>query len=163
MTLEQRVTALTQLIAADIKAINNNVGTLSGLSTTAKNNIVAAINEIFTMAQEAGAINDAAGSGVTDETWSASKISSSLSDAIAGLRTELTAGAAAALDTFSELAAAINNDPTFASTLATQMSKRVRFDSTQTLTVGEQLQACTNIGIGNPDVDLVAIYNTAKA
>ncbi len=163
MTLEQRVTALTNLIAADIKSINNNIGTLSGLSTTAKNNLVAAINEIFTLAQNAGAINDTATSSVTDETWSASKISSSLNDAIASLRTELTAGAASALDTFSELAAAIGNDPTFASTLATQMSKRVRFDSTQTLTVGEQLQACTNIGIGNPDVDLVAIYNAAKA
>jgi hypothetical protein len=43
------------------------------------------------------------------------------------------------------------------------MSKRLRFDAAQTLTTAEQLQACTNLGIGNPDVDLVAAYNTAKA
>jgi len=38
----------------------------------------------------------------------------------------------------------------------------VRFDAAQTLTVAQQLTACTNIGIGNPAVDLVAVYTTAR-
>lgn len=113
-------------------------------------------------------INDSVTAGTT--TWSSTKImaalgveSQSATDKVAALRTELTSGASAAMDSFKELADAMGNDPTFAATLATQLSKRVRFDAAQVLTTAEKLQACTNLGIGNPDVDLVAVYNTAKA
>ena len=44
MTLEQRLIALAQAIGADVKALNLAQGSLSALSTTAKNNLVAAIN-----------------------------------------------------------------------------------------------------------------------
>ena len=163
LTLEQRVTLLAQGIAADIKTIKTEAGTLSGLSTTAKGNLVAAINEIFTMAAGAGAIDDAAATNALTKTYSVNKINTALTTAIDALRTELKNGAGAALDTFKELQDAIGNDPTFAATLATQMSKRLRFDAAQTLTVPEQLQACTNLGIGDPDFDFLAAYNTAKA
>ena len=163
LTLEQRVTLLAQGIAADIKTIKTEAGTLSGLSTTAKGNLVAAINEIFTMAAGAGAIADAAATNALTKTYSVNKINTALTTAIDALRTELKNGAGAALDTFKELQDAIGNDPTFAATLATQMSKRLRFDAAQTLTVPEQLQACTNLGIGDPDFDFLAAYNTAKA
>lgn len=163
LTLEQRVTLLAQGIAADIKTLKTEAGTLSGLSTTAKGNLVAAINEIFTMAAGAGAIDDAAATNALTKTYSVNKINTALTTAIDALRTELKNGAGAALDTFKELQDAIGNDPTFAATLATQMSKRLRFDAAQTLTVPEQLQACTNLGIGDPDFDFLAAYNTAKA
>ena len=163
LSLEQRVTLLAQGIAADIKTLKTEAGTLSGLSTTAKSNLVAAINEIYTLAAGAGAIADGAALSSTDKTWSINKIDDTLTAAIDALRTELKNGAGAALDTFKELQDAIGNDPTFAATLATQMSKRVRFDAAQVLTVGEQLQACTNLGIGDPDFDFLAAYNTAKA
>jgi hypothetical protein len=68
-----------------------------------------------------------------------------------------------ALDTLAELAAALGNDPNFATTLATQMAARVRFDAAQTLSAAERLQACMNIGVGNPEADFVASYNAAKA
>jgi hypothetical protein len=39
----------------------------------------------------------------------------------------------------------------------------VRFDASQTLTTPQMLQACTNLGIGDPDTDFLAAYNAAKA
>lgn len=76
---------------------------------------------------------------------------------------ELRAGAGAALDTFAEVAQALADDDTAAAALATQVANRVRFDAAQTLNGPQQAQACANIGVGNPEADLVAIYNTAKA
>ena len=42
------------------------------------------------------------------------------------------------------------------------MGKRVRVDESQMFTTAEQLMACTNIGIGDPDTDLLAVYIAAK-
>ena len=38
----------------------------------------------------------------------------------------------------------------------------VRYDTTQTLNTGEKLQASTNIGVGNTEIDLLATYTAAK-
>ena len=57
----------------------------------------------------------------------------------------------------------LGNDANFATTIATQMDKRVRVDAAQTFTVAEQAQGCANLGIGNLDTDLLAVYTTAKA
>ena len=57
----------------------------------------------------------------------------------------------------------LGNDTNFATTIATQMDKRVRVDAAQTFTVAEQVQGCANLGIGNPDTDLLAVYTAAKA
>lgn len=46
MTLEARVVALAQAIGTDVKTLTTAVGSLGSLTTTAKNNLVAAINEI---------------------------------------------------------------------------------------------------------------------
>lgn len=178
MSFETRVAALATAIGTDIKTLTQNQGTLSSLSTTAKSNLVAAINEIFTIAsnvQVGAQILDTAGDGVTDKTWSANKIYDELTAAIAALRTELTNGAASALDTFAELAAALNNDPSFATNVATSLANRVRYDAAQTLTAPQQAQARSNIGaasaaaltalttaVGNSDADFVATYTTAK-
>lgn len=74
----------------------------------------------------------------------------------------LVASSPGTLDTLAELAAALGNDPNFATTLATQMAYRVRFDAAQTLSAADKLQACTNIGVGNPESDFVASYSAAK-
>ena len=173
MTLEQRLIALAQAIGADIKALNLAQGSLSTLSTTAKNNLVAAINELKTALDNAGtggvAIDDQAGDGATTVTWSADKIHDTIEAAKTAVKNDLTAGAAAALDTLNELAAALGNDPSFAATIAGEIANRVRFDAAQTLTQPQMAQARANIGaqsaaaIGDPDRDLVADYNTAKA
>lgn len=164
MSLETRIIALAQAIGTDIKTLTIKQGDLTSLSTTAKGNLVAAINELYGAVGGAGAqINDTAGSGDTSVTWSADKIYDTIEAAKLAIKNDLVNGASAALDTLSELASALNNDPSFAVTIATELGNRVRFDSAQTLTAAQKLQACTNIGIGDPERDLVAAYVTAKA
>lgn len=168
-TLEARLIALAQAVGADIKTARLARGDLTSLSTTAKSSLVAAINELFGMIGAAGAhINDAAGNGNTTETWSADKIFDSIEAAKTAVKNELTSGAAAALDTLSELAAALGNDPNYAATIAAELGNRVRFDAAQVLAAPQKAQALTNIGaqaaadIGNTDRDFAADYVTAK-
>ena len=164
MTLEQRLIALAQAIGADVKAIRAAAGTLSSLNTTDKASLVAAINELYLAIGGAGvSIDDAAGDGDTLVTWSADKIYDTIEAAKTAVKNDLVNGASATLDTLSELAAALDNDASFATTIATQMGNRVRYDAAQTLDAAQKAQACTNIGIGDPDRDLVADYTAAKA
>lgn len=177
MSLESRIVSLAQTIGGDIKGLRTSQGTLSALNTTTKTSLVAAINELVTLIGSAGAsIDDGAGNGSTLVTWSADKIFDSIEAAKVAVKDELTNGASATLDTLNELAAALNNDPSFATTIAGEIANRVRFDATQTLTGPQQSQARSNIGaasdadvsglitgLGNYDSDYVATYNTAKA
>lgn len=164
MSLVQRVTDVVNGIAADIKSLRVKQGDLTALSTTQKASLVGAINELHTLVGSAGAaINDSATNGNTTETWSADKIFDTIEAAKLAVKNDLVAGAGAALDTLSELGAALGNNPTFAATVATDLGNRVRFDSAQVLTVGQKAQACANIGVGDPETDFVALYNTAKA
>ena len=173
MTLEQRLILLAQAIGADIKTLTVAQGSLTSLTTTAKSNLVAAINELKSitdgLAGGGAAINDAAGDGDTTVTWSADKIFDSIAAAKAALKNELVDGAGAALDTLNELADALNNDPNFAATIATEIANRVRYDAVQTLTEPQKAQARVNIGaqaasdVGDTDRDFVGDYNTAKA
>ena len=73
-----------------------------------------------------------------------------------------TTSKASLVDAINELYDAFGNDANFAATLAEQMGKRVRVDESQMFTTAEQLTACTNIGIGDPDTDLLAVYTAAK-
>lgn len=170
MTLEQRIILLAQAMGADVKTLTLAQGSLSALTTTAKGNLVAAINELHAAVGSAGAaIDDGAGAGATTVTWSANQIHSTIEAAKLAIKNELTDGAGAALDTLKELADALGNDPSFAATIAAELANRVRYDAAQTLTAPQQAQARTNIGaqaaseIGDPDRDFVGDYNTAKA
>lgn len=180
MTLETRLLALVQAIGPDIKALRLADGDLTALNTTAKGNLVAAINEVLVIAQAASGggvtILDSAGDGDTTHTWSADKIGDSILASINSLRTELVAGAGPALDTFAEIAAQLATDETAASALSTAVSNRVRYDAAQALNGTQQTQARDNIAaasaaalttlttnVGDTDQDLVTAYNTAKA
>ena len=162
MTLEARVVALAQAIGTDVKTLTTAVGSLGSLTTTAKSSLVAAINEIAQAAASATGIDDGVTSGAS--TWSSSKINSEISGAIS----DLVGGAGAALDTLKELADALGNDPSFATTIATQIANRVRYDEAQTLTAPQKAQACDNIGAaslvatGDLDRDFAAAYTAAK-
>lgn len=160
MTQASNIILLSQAIGLDIATLRNATGTLANLTTTDKSNIVAALNELKTSIAGAGGgavINDAAASGTT--TYSSTKINTAISAAI----TAVVDGAPTAFDTLKELADYVASDQTAASAMTTAINNRVRFDAAQTLTTGEQLQACNNIGVGNPETDYVAAYNTAKA
>ncbi len=164
MSLATQIVALAQAIGADIKDLRTKQGDLTSLTTTAKGTLVAAINELKTALAGAGAaINDTAGNGATTVTWSADKIFDTIEAAKVAVKADLTNGAAAALDTLNELAAALGNDPSFAATIATELGNRLRFDAAQVLTTPQKLQACTNLGIGDPEHNFAAAYATAKA
>lgn len=169
-TMEVRLRDLATRIATECKSlrtlVNNNVTDLATLATTAKGNLVAAINEVHgTVSGFAAAIaakatlNDASAASVS-ETWSISKIKSEITAAVATAKNDLTNGASAALDTLAELAAALGNDANFATTMTTALSKRIRIDAAQTLTAAEKTQACVNLGVGEPDYDYVALFNS---
>lgn len=160
MSLETQITSLVSAIGADIKTQRNNTGDLTSLTTTAKTNLVAALNELKALiTSSAGAvINDASATTATTTTYSANKINAAISTAVAAL----VASSPATLDTLNELATALGNDPAFSATIATALSNRVRFDAVQTLTAGQQLQACQNIGVGDTTHNWVTDYTTAK-
>lgn len=169
-TLQTRLQDAYTRVATEAKAlrtlINNNAADLTALTTTAKTNLVAALNElqseIDALTAASGAqINDASTTSTT-ETYSVAKIN----DAIAVAINVLTTGAPAALDTLDELSAALGDDANFASTVTTALGNRVRVDTAaQGLTALQKSNARTNIGtditsteIGNPDTDLVAVF-----
>lgn len=162
-TQQERITLLAQAIAADIKQLTINQGTLTALSTSDRTSIVNAINELQTaianVTDIANTTNINDDSTSSSATWSSDKINTSINEAISAL----VNGADTTLDTLKELADALGNDANFATAIATQMGKRVRVDEAQTFTVTEQAQGCENLGIGNPDTDFVAAYDAAKA
>lgn len=170
MSLETKIVALAQAMGADVKALRLAQGDLTALTTTTKTSLVAAINELVLLVANSGGagIDDAAASGGA-VTWSVDKIKAVVDAAKLAVKDELLGGAGAALDTLAELAAALGDNPNFATTIATELGNRVRYDAAQTLTTAQKTQACTNIGavelaaIGNPERDLAAVYAAAKA
>ena len=160
-TLATRIADLATRLATECKSIrtlvNGNATDLSALTTTQKASLVAAINELKSAIDNAGSsITISDSTTTTTQVWSSSKVSS----AIAQAKSDLVNGAGAALDTLSELAAALGNDASFASTVTTALGYRLRFDAAQTLTAGQKTQACTNLGIGEPDTDFVTTFNS---
>ena len=160
-TLAARIADLATRLATECKSIrtlvNGNASDLSSLTTTQKTSLVAAINELKTAIDNSGpsiTISDSTSS--TTEVWSSSKVSAAITQA----KSDLVNGAGAALDTLSELAAALSNDASFASTVTTALGYRLRFDAAQTLTAGQKTQACANLGIGEPDTDFVTTFNS---
>lgn len=163
MSLQDQIVSLAQAIGADVKALKAADGDLSSLSTTAKGNLVAAINEIYTLVGSGGVTINDASTVSTTQTWSASKSTAAIASAISTLQNSLVNGAGSALDTLKELGDALGGDANFSATVATALGNRVRYDAVQTLTAPQQLQACTNIGVGDPTHNFVTDYNTAKA
>ena len=158
--MQVRIQDVATRVATECKSLrtllNGNVSTLSDLTTTQKSSLVAAINELKSAVDAVGSsitISDASSS--TTQVWSSSKVAAEIQAA----KDAITNGAAAALDTLAELASALGNDANFASTITTGLSYRLRFDAAQTLTAGQKTQACTNLGIGEPDTDFVSTFN----
>lgn len=105
MSLETRLIALAQQIAADVKNLRTTRGDLTALNTTEKTSLVGAINELVAL-----------GGGVSSQ---------DVTDAVNGLRTELLGGASTAFDTFAELQAALGADGDFAASVATSLGLKV--------------------------------------
>lgn len=149
MSLATNVQTLATAIGTDVKSVrtmlNGNLTDLSTLSTTTKASLLAAINEVKAQADSlAGAgtvaINDTTAS--TTSVYSSTKTNTAISAAVAAL----VASSPATLDTLDELAAALGDDPSFATTMTTALGNRVRYDAAQTLTGPQKTQALANIG-----------------
>lgn len=164
MTLQARITTLANTVATDIKALRTGQGNLASLTTTEKTNLVGALNELRTAVLASASINDTTPSGTS--TYSSNKIDSQISAAVSAL----IGGAPAALDTLNELAAALDDNASYASTVTTALGQRVAVTA-QTFTAPEQAQARTNIGaasqadldafetaVGDTETDFSALY-----
>ena len=146
MSLQTRLDALITRMGTEFKAVRvlisgSGTGDVSGLNTTATD-LVAAVNEVKVTADAAAgggvAINDAV-TNLTDA-WSSQKIDTEITTSIGAL----IGGAPGALDTLNELAAAMADDAAFSSTVTNSLA--LKQDSAP---------------IGNPDVDLVALFDAA--
>lgn len=146
MSLATNIASLATRISTECKTlrtlINGNAADLTALTTTAKTNLVAAINELKAGVDAAGAagINDTAAS--SSSTYSSTKINALVASAVA----QLVNGSSEALDTLKELSDALGGDANFATTMTTSLGNRVRFDAVQSLTVAQKAQALANIG-----------------
>lgn len=115
----------------------------------------------------------------TTSVWSSTKTDAAITDAVHSAKSELTdkiiadvakvksdilgAGVPETLDTLTEIADKLNGDAALVANLSVALNNRVRFDEEQVLSSEQKTRACTNIGIGEPNTDFVAIYNVAKA
>lgn len=170
-TLQVRLENLATRVGTEAKAlrilINGNAPNLNALATAAKDNLVNAINEIKGVVDGLGGgteVDDALTNLVN--TWSSQKIVDQITAAVDAL----AAGAPAALNTIDELAAALGDDANQIANILTALGNRVRVDTAaQGLTGPQKQNARTNIDamgsveLGNPDTDLVAVFNAALA
>lgn len=121
MTLDTNLQDFATSVATNAKAmktlINGNAGDLSALTTVQKSNLVAAINEVASAVGGAGAaIDDGAVSSLS--VWSSAKTDAEIKAATAAL----IDSAPGVLDTLNELAAALGDDPNFATTISNSLA-----------------------------------------
>lgn len=149
------------LLQDNLNALVTQIGTDMGL---VKDDIAAALAAIAALPSVASLINDAAGAGVTDKTWSADKLVSefaaTITAAVAQAKTEIVDGAPAAYDTLLEISNYISTDQTQAAAILLALDNRVRFDAAQALSAAEQEQAQANIGVTG--AGLLAAYIAAR-
>lgn len=126
MTLQANVETLATRVATEIKSVRtqfagNASGSLAGLTTTDKTSLLAAINELdaaveaLASAEGGATIVDGAPSGAS--VWSSSKTNTEIGAQIVAATNALVASAPGLLDTLDELAAALGDDPNFATTI----------------------------------------------
>ena len=149
------------LLQDNLNALVTQIGTDIGL---VQDDIASALAAIAALPSVASLINDAAGAGVTDKTWSADKLVSefaaAITAAVAQAKTEIIAGAPTAWDTLQEIATYIQNNQGDVAGILAALANRVRFDAPQTLSAAEQEQAQANIGVTG--AGLLAAYIAAR-
>lgn len=174
MSLETRIKSALSRVATEFKTLRTLIsgsatGDLSGLTTTDKSSLVAAINEASTTGGGGGG-----GSGDLVSTNNLSDVADpaaalanlgGVDSAQVNTQIQAVVGAApASLDTLQELATALGDDPNFSGTVLSALSNRVRVDAAQSFTAPQQQQGRDNIGaiaasaIGDPEADLVVHF-----
>ena len=121
-------------LAANVQALEEQLEDILGAGTAANSVLLGGQAPSFylALANATGTLPVAQVSGVD----------TLIADAISALKS----GVGTALDTLDELAAALGDDPNFATTIATAMAARLRFDAAQSLTTPQSTQALDNLG-----------------
>ena len=177
MKLSDRIIALAVASGAAIRTLRVAQGDLTALTTVDKTNLVNAIIEVRALAESAaegaGAIDDTAGSGDAEVTWSAGKTADQLAAAAAtftanlaalsvSLKNEILGGVGPAFDTLLELSEQLTNDGSLVLQLVADMAKRLRVDAVQVFTAAERLQGQDNLGLDDVEgTDYAAVFVTA--
>lgn len=160
MSLTQELDNTFAAIGADVgllkTLLNGGAADLTALTTTSKTSLVSALNSLKDEVEAASAIDDTGTS--TASTWSSSEIATRINTAVSAL----VAGAPTALDTLSELSAALNDNPTVITSILNAQALRVSVASNQTFTTAQKLQACNNIDVGDPNTNFLSTYTTAR-
>ena len=149
--------------------INGNLSSLSGLTTTQKANLVAAINDVQA---QVNAIAAGGGAPINDDTiapssvWSSSKVSQEVSANAAADRNRANHTGTQAIASVSGLQNALDAQ-------TTALGFRVRADAAQSFDATQRAQARSNIGaissadavspadVGDTEQDFVATFDAA--
>lgn len=151
LSLQTRLGDLITAIGTDYKQLRtwisgSSTGDLTGLTTTAKSSLVAAINEVDAQSSSPPAASESVSGLVELATLAevATGTDSLRAVTAAGVRQErnalkneiMGAGVPAALDTLDELAAALGDDANFASTVTTSLAGKQPLDTDLTSIAG---------------------------
>lgn len=146
-TLDDDLRLLVDTTRTGINAdFNAKIGDITTLTTTAKGNIVLAVNEVKAAVVAAKNAADALINDTTpglDKVYSSQKTDQQIKVAVDAV----VDGASDALNTLKELSAALGDDANFASSVTSSLGKRVAVDAPQTFTVGELVQGRTNLDV----------------
>lgn len=169
MSLRTRLEELAIAVATDYKQVHtwitgSSSGTLDALTTTDKSSLIAAINEA--KAGNAGSPPDATEvtKGVVElasliEVATGTDVARAVTAAGVrqerlALKEEILGGATAAYDTLQELKALIDS---------AEETDAIDALTTQVGLKADKTEIYTRTELGDPENDLVAVYNTAKA
>ena len=160
-----------------VLALRTSVGQRGSLTTTDKDSIVDAINELVSslaalrqVVESKTEIDDSV--ATAGNVWSALKTSTKISEECAAVKNQILNGAGAAYDTLSELATLITTNQSAITALQTVAAGHVKFDAAQSLTAAQKTQARSNIDAASTaDVadakkagtDAMSALNTFKA
>ena len=139
-----------------VLAIRDAQGQRGSLTTTDKDSLVDAINEVVAslaalrqVVESKTEIDDSVATATN--VWSALKTTTKISESCAAVKNEILNGAGAAYDTLSELATLITTNQSAIQSLQTIAAGHVKFDAAQSLTAAQKTQARANIGAASTD------------
>lgn len=163
MSLVTQINNLATAVGTKVKDLYTKVGTLTSLTTTAKTDLVSAINEVKALASSSAGATISDSSASTTTAFSSQKVT----DLLASQKAAILGGASAAYDTLQELQTEIAGNQSGVASMVSDIGTKVSYTVAQSLTGVQQTQALNNIaaqsaaGIGDVTTDFVVIFNAA--
>lgn len=174
MTKVQSKNAILFDIENDAGPLRDAMVATIGEGTALDPGLISAIDKAKLDGIAAGATVNATDAALRDRTTHTGEQAigtiTGLVDALAGKATPADVAAAVAglvdsspatLDTLNELAAALGDDPDFATTVSIALGNRLRVDAPQGLTAPQQAQGRDNLGLGSAALENAATFATA--